>query len=146
MIKLVSGLTISQILLLMNLDGGVFAWCMSLESIFSVICSRYQPRAAVQAHGRPLVITVRKQGRFSQMTTPPQSLSSLIPTFRPISVSCPPPASPGAGWGDASRTGEDKLQPQSLGYFPCFHLHQQLISHHWRALARQAEDFIRDVL
>lgn len=44
------------------------------------------------------------------------------------------------------RTGEDKLQPQSRGYLSCFHLHQQLISHHWRALACQAEDFIRDVL
>lgn len=44
------------------------------------------------------------------------------------------------------RTGEDKLQPLRPGYLPCFHLHRQLISHHWRALARQAEDFIRDVL
>lgn len=44
------------------------------------------------------------------------------------------------------RTGEDKLQPQSPGSLSCFHLHRQLISHHWRALACQAEDFIRDVL
>lgn len=48
-------------------------------------------------------------------------------------------------WGQ-DRTGEDKLQPQSPGSLSCFHLHQQLISHHWRALACQAEDFIRDVL
>lgn len=44
------------------------------------------------------------------------------------------------------RTGEDKLQPLSPGSLSCFHLHRQLISHHWRALACQAEDFIRDVL
>lgn len=48
-------------------------------------------------------------------------------------------------WGQ-DRTGEDKLQPQSPGSLSCFHLHQQLISHHWRALACQTEDFIRDVL
>lgn len=119
-IKRVSGLTISQMLLLMDLDAGVFAWCTGVESIFLVICSRYQPSVAVEAPGCPLVITVRKQGRFSQMTLPPPSPSSLIPTFRPVSISCPPPASPEARWGDASRTGEDKLQPQSLGYLPCF--------------------------
>lgn len=48
-------------------------------------------------------------------------------------------------WGQ-DRTGEDKLQPPSPGSLSCFHLHRQLISHHWRALACQTEDFIRDVL
>lgn len=41
------------------------------------------PGVAVQATGRPLVRTVRKQGSFSQMTPLPPSPSSLIPTFRP---------------------------------------------------------------
>lgn len=63
------------------------------------------------------------------------------PSPSPVFLQRPPGAA-----GDASGTREDKLQPGSLGYLPCFHLHQQLISHHWRALACQAEDFIRDVL
>lgn len=71
---------------------------------------------------------------ISHLHLPPR-LHLLSPT----NVSPGPP-------GTRQATGEDKLQPQSLGYHPCFHLHQQLISHHWRALACQAEDFIRDVL
>lgn len=71
---------------------------------------------------------------ISHLHLPPR-LHLLSPT----NVSPGPP-------GTRQATGEDKLQPQSLSYHPCFHLHQQLISHHWRALARQAEDFIRDVL
>lgn len=140
----------------MDLGGGgvcvcdVRAWRVYFWSSALVI----GPGVAVQATGRPLVRTVRKQGSFSQMTPLPPSPSSLIPTFRPrlrllstSSISWGPLGDGGGeGGGDASRTGEDKLQPQSLGYLPCFHLHQQLISHHWRALARQAEDFIRDVL
>lgn len=75
----------------------------------------------------------------------PPGFNYPLPTSHPLSVSCLPWAiSP--GWGGQDRTGEDKLQPQSPNSLSCFHLHQQLISHHWRALACQAEDFIRDVL
>lgn len=75
-----------------------------------------------------------------KMITPPQPLSPSTHSPSPVSLGDLPGL-----WGQ-DRTGEDKLQPQSPGSLSCFHLHQQLISHHWRALARQAEDFIRDVL
>jgi len=74
----------------------------------------------------------------------------LVPPFSPSKQATHSPSPVFLGdlpglWGQ-DRTGEDKLQPQSLGSVSCFHLHRQLISHHWRALACQAEDFIRDVL
>lgn len=94
----------------------------------------------------------RKQSLKNDAAGPPQRVFFPPPKYEYLCR--PPPRNPifisypnlPCRLRGHDRTGEDKLQPPRPGYLPCFHLHRQLISHHWRALARQAEDFIRDVL
>lgn len=153
----------------LSYNSTVFTWCMTAENIFWVIfaaaivfhgprCSHHYQSDLLReiftqmsahtacynknnlnkwSHRPPEHVLLHLNMKMTLLPCPPPS---SIQTYHPVSVSCLSRL-----WGHG-RTGEDKLQPQSPGYLLCFHLHQQLISHHWRALACQAEDFIRDVL
>lgn len=144
-----------------------FTWCMTAENIFCSHCSFSQAiitltcSGCFSPHSNTQMSThtacYNRNDLNKRSPRPPERVPSTIVWGRyPRRVrrlpSGPATHSPAPVFlGDLprlrhDRTGEDKLWPQRLGFLPCFHLHQQLISHHWRALVCQAEDFIRNVL